>query len=237
MTAPVAIVAALADETVSLKSKPGGAGPIRIVQCGLGCERAANAARAALADGARALVSWGLVGALDGTLAAGDVILPRRVHRGGIVADVADDWRERFAVLGEEFRVTSGDLLTVDAPLESSAAKSAAAVASGCVAVDMEAAGVAAVAREAEVPFIAVRVVVDTFADRLPPAEHWIDDRGNRRRGAAWRALGRPAEWPALFTLAKRYRIASAMLNRLAQAAARRGLFDAPGFGALRVRD
>jgi hypothetical protein len=80
-----------------------------------------------------------------------------------------------------------------------------------------------------------LRVVIDTLTDRLPPAEHWIDARGDRRPGAALRALGRPAEWATLLTLAKRYRAANTVLYRLAHAAAERGLFGAPGAAASRA--
>ncbi len=231
----VAIITALAVEKASLARelrRSGGAW--HVLQSGPGPERAAHAARSALAGGAAALVSWGLVGALDAALGAGDVVLPRRVLRAGTAAVLADPaWHARLASLGG-FRATYGDLLTVDAALESPEAKGAAAGATGCVAVDMEAAAIGAVAAAANVPFVALRVVVDTLADRLPAAEDWIDERGNRRFAAALRAVARPTEWRTLLTLGQRYRVASAVLDRLALAAAARGVFgllDAPASG------
>jgi adenosylhomocysteine nucleosidase len=231
----VAIVTALGVEKPSLtRALRRTGGGWHVLQSGPGPERAAQVARAALAGGAAALVSWGLVGALDAALGAGDVVLPRRVLRAGAGAVLADPaWHARLAAI-DGFRTTFGDLLTVDAALESPEAKGAAARATGCVAVDMEAAAIGAVAAAAKVPFVAVRVVVDTLADRLPAAEDWIDERGNRRFAAALRAVVRPTEWRALLTLGQRYRVASGVLERLAQAAAASGAFgflDAPSAG------
>lgn len=226
----VAIVMALADEKKSLvREQRVRGGAWRILQSGLGPERAAQVSRAALAAGADGLVSWGLVGALDGGLRAGDVVLPRRVLRASTAAVTVDTvWHAQLAALGGEFRVVHGDLLTVDAALESPEAKIAAARTTGCVAVDMEAAAVGAAAVAAGVPFLALRVVVDTLADRLPPAEDFIDENGDRRFGAALRAVGRPTQWHTLLTLGQRFRAASGVLDRLAGAAATLGAFGSP---------
>lgn len=131
-----------------------------VVQSGPGPERAKQCATAAVAAGARALVSWGLAGGLAAGVQAGTVILPRHVimQRGPTFA-VAAEWRERLADLANEFTVNPGDLLTVSSALDSPAAKAAAATALGAVAVDMESAAIAAVAARARVPFVALRVV------------------------------------------------------------------------------
>ncbi len=107
------------------------------------------------------------------------------------------------------------------AALESPAAKRAAAAATHAVAVDMESTAVAAAAARARVPFVALRVVVDGLDDALPPgAETWIDEHGNRRMTAALRAAVDVRQWRSLLTLAKRYRVASGVLDRLARALA-----------------
>jgi hypothetical protein len=67
------------------------------------------------------------------------------------------------------------------------------------------------------VPFIALRTIVDTAADALPPAAvAWVDERGNRRLGAALAAAVKPLQWRALWILAQRYRAASRALERAA---------------------
>jgi hypothetical protein len=106
----------------------------------------------------------------------------------------------------------------VDTPLETPAAKAAAGAASGAVAADMESAAIAAAAAGAGVPFAAVRVIVDTLGDSLPPgAERWVDARGERRLAPVVGAAFRPLEWPSLWLLASRYRTARRSLERLAE--------------------
>ncbi len=229
-----AIIAALGNERAALARVPHAALGWSLVQSGPGPERAAQSARAAVAAGAQALVSWGLAGGLAPDVQPGTVVLPRRVimQRGETFA-VAGAWHERLATLASEFSMTFGDLLTVPAALGSPAAKAAAATALAAVAVDMESASIAAVAARARVPFVALRVVVDAQGDALPDgAENWIDARGNTRGAAALGAIVRPGEWQALWRLAQRYRKANAVLVRLAQSvAARRLLGDDPGNG------
>jgi nucleoside phosphorylase len=235
----VAIVAALGSERASLaRHTPSAAARWSILQSGPGPERAARAALQALDQGAVALVSWGLVGALDAALVPGTVVVPRRVLREGaapIVVDAA--WHARLAPLSASFATSFGDLLTVAAALGSPQAKAEAAASSGAVAVDMESAAIAAVAVQRRVPFVALRVVVDALGDSLPAdAEAWIDEHGDRRFGAALRAVVQPTEWRALLTLAPRYRTAMGVLERLARVAASQGLLGVsarqPGGGS-----
>jgi len=225
----IGFIAALAIECASLRRHRSRAAPWLVVQSGPGAARAADGARRAIDSGAGLLVSWGLAGGLDAAVAPGTVLLPRRVVEQGaepLLADAA--WHARLSALAGDLDLEQGDLLTVPAALESPAAKRAAAAATQAVAVDMESAAVAAIAARARVPFVALRVVVDGLDDALPPgAEGWIDARGNRRVTAALRAAVDARQWRALLTLAKRYRVASLALDRLARALATRRLFAA----------
>jgi len=227
----VAIIVALSVEQASLRRLAQAAvGDLSVTQSGPGPQRAADNARAALAAGAGALVSWGLAGGVHLRLGSGTVVLPRRVRAAdGAVYPVHREWRAVIAAaLHGEIPVDEGDLLSVAEPLVTPAAKSAAA-ALGVVAVDMESAAVAAVAARARVPFIALRVVVDTATDVLPPAAvAWVDARGDRRFGAALAAAVRPLQWRALWILAKRYRAASRALERAAVLTAASRVLVAP---------
>lgn len=203
-----------------------------VVQCGPGAERAAAAAANAIHHDARLLVSWGLAGALDPRVAPGTVVVPRRVLvSGGEPLAVDTALHSSLEPLADDFVVEYGDLLSVPVVLESPAAKRAAAAATRAVAVDMESAAIAAVAARAGVPFVVLRAVVDGADDALPAgAEQWIDARGNRRMTATLRAVVAWQQWRPLLTLAKRYRVASNVLDRLARAVAGRSLpaLDAP---------
>jgi adenosylhomocysteine nucleosidase len=222
----IGFVAALDVECASLRDQAPRAGSWLVVQSGPGAARAAAAAARAIDAGAGVLVSWGLAGGLDANVVPGTVVVPRRVLQHGAEPLAVDAvWHSRVAVLADEFPLEHGDLLTAPAALESPAAKRAAAAATGAVAVDMESAAIAATAARAGVPFVALRVVVDGVADALPQgAEQWIDERGFRRFTPTLRAVVTLRQWRPLLTLAKRYRTASTVLDRLAQALARRRL-------------
>jgi nucleoside phosphorylase len=233
----VGFIAALDVECACLRAAAGDAAWL-VVQSGPGPQRAAAAAARALDAGAGLLVSWGLAGALAATVAPGTVLVPRRVGALGVAPLAVDAaWHERFAALGHEFRIDNGDLLTVPAALESPAAKRAAGAATGAVAVDMESAAVAAAAARAGVPFAALRVVVDALDDALPSgAEHWIDERGRRRLAPALLAAVSVSQWRPLVTLARRYRVAMRVLDRLAAALVERRVLAADGALPRRAR-
>jgi len=221
----VAIVAALESECASLRRHR--SAPWFVTQSGPGGERAARAATAAVAAGARVLVSWGLAGGLTLDLAPGTIVVPRRViGLGGASFQTDVAWHARLVGLADELAVRVGDLLTVPTALESPEAKRAAGERSHAVAVDMESAAIAAVAAGAGVPFVALRVVFDGLLDSLPPgAERWLDEHGRRRLAPALRAAVNPSQWGAFVTLVRRYRVASGALEALAGALAQRQVF------------
>jgi adenosylhomocysteine nucleosidase len=224
----IAIIAALAVERASLDRHAAGAGgDVTIQQTGPGPERAARAARAALEQGADALVSWGLAGGLDAALAPGSVVVPSTVLADGVCFPCATQWTEAVRVAAGDTaasrapaivgQVSGGSLLSVAAPLLTPADKAQAAAATGAAAADMESGAIAAAAAGAGVPFIVVRVVVAARGDTLPPqAQRWIDARGNTRPLAALGAALTPADWPRLIVLARRYYKANAVLETLA---------------------
>jgi adenosylhomocysteine nucleosidase len=222
----VAIVAALESECVSLRRAS--AAPLQITPSGPGGERAAAAAMRAVAAGARVLVSWGLAGGLEPTLAPGVVVIPRRViAHDGATFDADPALHARAVALADELAVDAGDLLTVRTPLETPEAKRAARDRHRAVAVDMESAAIARVAAEARVPFVALRAVFDGVADSLPTgAGQWLDEHGRRRLAPALRAVASPGQWGGLMTLIRRYRVASRSLDDLARVLARRRVFD-----------
>jgi adenosylhomocysteine nucleosidase len=218
---PLAVIAALGVEHAAL-ARASGRRPIpgiEIVQSGPGERRAERAARDAIARGARALVSWGLAGGLAPHLDAGAIVAPREViDSGGRAFAVTADWHAALvAAIGDREVAGLRSILTVTAALESPRAKQAAALATGAEAADMESGAIARAALESGVPFTVVRVIVDTAADSLPPdAEHWIDARGERRIAPVVGAAFHPAQWSALWHLARRYGAARRSLERLA---------------------
>ena len=226
----IGFIAALARECTSLRRQSPRTG-WQVVQSGPGAVRAAAAAGRAIDMGAGLLVSWGLAGGLSAAVAPGTVVLPKRVLAEGeapLAVDAA--WHSRLAALADELVVDCGDLLTVGEPLESPAAKRAAAALSNAVAVDMESAGIAIAAARGRVPFVVLRVVIDGVDDSLPAgSQHWLDEQGRTRASAVLRAVVDPRQWRGLANLAARYRVASGALERLARALAAPRMLGAGG--------
>ena len=233
------IVAALAAEARTLgpvqpvRHRPAGTPEIHtlpdgtlLLISGMGAAAATQAARALLAAGARALLSFGLAGGLDPALRAGALLLPRTVTDGtGTVHGTYDPWRERLAALQRrgsdtQPRIVDGGLLSLSQPLTTPASKSQARARTGAVAVDMESFAIASVASEQGVSFAVARVVVDTAADSLPRSVmQATDPRGEVNYPQLIGGLvRRPAEILALLRLARRYRVALRSLRAVARA-------------------
>jgi adenosylhomocysteine nucleosidase len=182
-----------------------------------------------------------MAGGLDPMLICGTVLLPEQIatadgEESRAVFPTAGRWRERLrAVLPEACIVCGGSLLASERPLGRPAAKAAAWRRTGAAAVDMESAAIAQVAGQAGLPFIALRVIVDTAADELPAAVIAASGAGRLRLGRLLAALARtPGEIAALIRLSARYRIASRVLATLAapDTPARRALVAGPPEGA-----
>jgi len=178
---------------------------------GIGRPAARAAAQALVEARVAALLSFGLAGALDPELAAGNIILP-----GELISDdgaryvTCKAWRERVsASLGAVCAANMGTLLCSARLIATPLDKAAAFRATGAAAVDMESAAVAEVAAAHDLPFIAVRVIVDTAADALPPAVLAASQEGRVRVGRLIAGLtAAPGDIVALIRLARRYRTA-----------------------------
>jgi adenosylhomocysteine nucleosidase len=188
---------------------------------GMGQAAAGLATGRLIEAGATALLSFGLAGGLDPELAAGSVVFPREViSRDGARFPTSVAWRERLtAVMLKQRPVAGGALLTSARAIDAVADKAAAFRETGAVAVDMESLAVAQVAARHRLPFIVVRVIVDTAEDVLPRAVVAASQGGQVR---IWRLIGglalAPAELFALIRLASRYRAATRSLTMVARA-------------------
>ena len=188
---------------------------------GIGCTAASRGAHALLDAGATALASWGMAGGLDPALAAGAIFLPSQiVGLDGISVMTARHWRERLAGAVSAHRpVAGGKLLTSPRAIASVADKAALFAQTGAVAVDMESLAVAQAAQARELPFIAVRVIIDRACDALPAAVAAAADHAGHLR--LWRLIGAltrsPAQLAPLIRLVRRYRSASRSLAALAR--------------------
>jgi adenosylhomocysteine nucleosidase len=223
------IVCALAAEARALRptTRPGtpyaalADGSLLIVS-GMGGAAAAAGARALIEAGAAALASFGLAGGLDASLRPGAICLPSEVvGLDGKALVTSARWRARVeSALAARYPVASGKLLSTDRAIASIEEKAALHRSTAAVAVDMESLAVAQVASAHGLPFIAIRVIVDSAVDNLPRAVAAAADQSGQFN--IWRLLGALARTPAdlapLMRLGNRYRAASRSLSAVAAA-------------------
>jgi nucleoside phosphorylase len=197
-----------------------------VVQTGLGLRRAGAAAEGA--PPARRFLTCGCAGGLVASLRTGDLV----AASGIIPFDAQGRAGNRLAAEHAELATWAatarlslhvGDVASSAVPLCTVSAKVAAAT-TGALAVEMENAAVAAVARTRQVPFSSLRVVLDAFGDELPLSLDVIDEDGELRATAAIGLVLQPRLWSALVRLVRQRRTAEARLYAAVVALAQSGL-------------
>jgi adenosylhomocysteine nucleosidase len=183
---------------------------VLIAVAGIGPAAAGRAATAAMKGGAGALVSWGYAGGLAPNLASGTLVVPAGILcTDGSVFDTHEGWREALlARIAGQHTVRCETLLSSPLILADEQCKSRHFRASGAIAVDMESAAIARVARAWNVPFLAVRAVLDTSGEQLPRAlADAIGHEGKLRWVRLWRDVARsPRSLHQLLALRSNYR-------------------------------
>ena len=149
-----------------IASAPG----VSVFACGGNVGLRAAAIRHAVFTGAPAIVSFGIAGGLLASLRPGNWIVATGVCAGNERIDADPEWTQRLSerLPGAEV----GDIVSVPEPVRRPHGKRHLQLATGACAVDMESFQAAALARELNVPFAAVRVIADPLERELPPAVH-----------------------------------------------------------------
>lgn len=184
-----------------------------------GAERARAGAERLLAEGAGALISFGIAGGLDialvpGSLVVADAVVPPE----GPSIETDRRWRDNFVARLSAGEATVAAIAGCDRVVATVAEKRALLDRTGAVAVDMESHGVAAAARASGVPLLIVRVVADPAARAVPGVALNALGADGRPRPAAIiaRLATRPWEIVPLFRIALDSRRAFAVLGRVA---------------------
>jgi nucleoside phosphorylase len=158
--------------------------------------RALQGARRLISEGAEALLSIGLAGALSDKLQAGTLFVPQAV----VTMDGS-----RFDVTPLPDMGATGILLGSDDLVVSAAHKARLQAETGALAVDMESHAAALAAQEAGVPFYVVRAISDDAHQSLPPSARGAvtPDGGVDTVRTVLRLLRRPQDLSALMQLGK----------------------------------
>jgi len=224
------IIAAIAAEARILAKVPIPAGELMclpegsmVLLSGIGASRARSAARTLLEKGATALVSWGFAGGLLPGVSTGSLILPERiVALDQSVYYVNPLWHELLCSRLETYvGLHRGTLAESAAVLANCAEKTAFFHRTGAMAVDMESASIASAAKEAGVPFMVIRAIMDGVEMVIPrSALNSIDEFG---RVHTLRLLSclvrRPAELMALVRLGRNFQAARTTLTTVVRQA------------------
>ena len=191
---------------------------VRVLQIGVGLDRAEKAA--ADASGAGLYVSSGCAGGLGPGLRAGDLVIGERIlmldPSGRVACEIATDagplaaWSAARDLPARVGTIASSPVVLATRDGQRDAA------APGAVVVDRESAAVATVARERGVRCAAVKVVLDEAGDDVGfPGGEVVDPATGEidvRRGVKSLAL-RPRWWPRAMRLARQQRIAERRLR------------------------
>lgn len=178
---------------------------------------AEEAARRMVAEGARGLVSFGIAGGLDPSLGPGVIVIADRVIApGGEVFSCFEPWVSRL--LRHDGGFDSGPILGSDDAVLKPLRKARLFRQHGAIAVDMESHGVAAVAKAACVPFIAIRAIGDPASRAIPRAAlaGLAPDGRTRALPVLAALLKRPKDLAGLFRIARDTNAALAALKQAA---------------------
>ena len=164
-------------------------------------------AESLLNDGADALISFGIAGALGPGLRPGNLLVPRAViEETGRRYAVDTEWQTGVAqaLRGAGQRIDEGDLLGAGQAAASPAYKAELHRITGAMAIDLESHLVAQVAAQAGRPFLVLRAVADSATQPLPDAAvHGLAANGKPALGRVLLSIARdPRQIPALIGLA-----------------------------------
>jgi len=225
------IVAALPAEARCLANSAPEAGALTRISdhamlrlSGVGQDGARSAAEALLQEGATSLLSWGCAGALDPTVKPGSLMLPRRIIASSPPPDLFEvdtGWHQRlYQRLSSHLTVNTGPLTSSPSILSNSAGKAALHNATGAMAVDMESAALAAMARSRRIPFMVVRAIADAVGTVIPEdLSVAMSRRGQISAMHQLTLLLRPWLWPVLTRLHNQFQASMITLARVSDLA------------------
>ena len=221
------IIVALPEELATLTKKKiarGSYAPISdrilVSLSGVGPKNAARATKQLITHGAERIISWGCAAALDANLRPGDLTLANQlIAENGDTLSVPADWLEvTREALADSIEIHTGWLVESSNIITSSQQKIALRDQTHGYALDMESFACADIARQAALPFLAIRVIADPVDMDLPEAViRAIDKNGKLVLSKLLRfLLTHPAQIPVLIRLGTHFLAATSKLKLVA---------------------
>ena len=171
--------------------------------------------------GATALISWGCAAALDPRLNPGDLVLPTQIiGLNGATMETDQAWRTRLAFqLEGQLPVYAGLLAESDRIVATAEEKQAIFAATGSIALDMESGAAARSARMQNLPFLAIRSIIDTAHVTIPPSiERAFDANGMLHVPTMlFHTLLRPSDFYGVIQLGRHFECAMKTLKLVAK--------------------
>ena len=220
------IVAALPDEAKCLhNNKLDVATPVEIQKniflclSGIGYESAYSASKLLLGLNIDALISWGVAGAIDSSLTSGDLIISKSIINNDKNYKATDNWIKRISdsCKDEAYKIVDGDIASSKEMCASVADKKLLFKKTSALAVDMESAAIAELAKNNNIDFIALRTIADTAETNIPEAviKH-TDNLGKPKLNLfILSCILKPAQIREIFILAKSYQKSLKTLRKL----------------------
>ncbi len=169
---------------------------------------------------AKSIISFGFAGGLDPSIPVGGIIIPTAIRTiDNLLFDVHQNWRKKIINLMAGIRIYSGTMLGSDNPIIEKKIKANIYHKFGTIGVDMESHIVASICNKNNVPFCAIRVVIDTANTSLSKQTADIMQKDGRIsvNRAIKTILNHPSVLKELIILGKQYHHAYRQLSNVAR--------------------
>jgi adenosylhomocysteine nucleosidase len=194
-----------------------GRATVDFVVTGMGMENARRGAEAAMAAPHTICIASGFAGSLKETHKVGDILVARAVQQIG-KSKTLECSRNLYTAAFRDQAVRANMFLTAEAVVATAEEKKRLSPFGD--AVDMESYAILSVAKERDLPAIAIRVITDRFDEDLPvDIDMTVDEKGRVNIGGVFRHVAyHPLQLPALIRLGRKSRTAADALAHFLEA-------------------